>query len=997
MNSAIPRCALALTLALSSPAAAQPPPEPRPVDEPNAVGVTYLSPSCPAHGSTNISLVVPLFEHFEHAAGSFYVESAGPGVLGDDQRIILPSHSMTDTLAASNFVAGGGPFERELLVEKLPVLDSPYEIVFQYPVEGHIDGLSLIQAHTSPGNRYPDTRLILGRLVRLRNAAGQTTLALEWDEPGEISTDVLAYRRHFSAVCRIRTEDDAVTLYSIGKPIGTGGRTVQVLADTRRPDDLLLQPGGLVPSLPDEDSMAFCGGMARELGVDALVPRDAELALTPEALTAFAREHELPYLAANLVDAASGERPFPRFRLFERRGLVVAVVGTVDTDQLEALSGAARDRWRVETPGIALGKALAALEAQAGRRPDLTVVLMATGGTHFMKIAPVTGADVVLGLFDRWDVLPIREHVSVVAPGRESVRGQPTLLAVRGSQIAVGRIEARFTSDTPARLTDLLHRADAVHFDGPRDPDVERAVRVLEEGHVKRGAQVVLPDVAPIVDRTPALHDLVWGEHMLHRGGFRNYRRPYPARFSDNLWMRLVTNVMREALDADVAISRNLPRRFDTVGPISHDVLREWLVASDAVAVVNVPGAALGQLAARVQQQTIEGRIAAAQHITVSGLDTGAQRVAGRPLDPQGTYRLAITDYVLRMPDLEPILGATTPEFRFVATDSTRWSPDTDGEPLQVRDVILARFAMWKGDDPAAFPPGHLPALEGLLRDQSADKHGQWSIRVDQLSISNARYTNTNNVAKFAASRETRTSTPDNVTIAARVNLAQLYDGPALAWENRVRGALQRIELDIPGQDVPAQEQADDVVASTELRLNAVHLEVSTDRVPVVPYVQLAYDTELTATPNPTPTDPDATFPHQQIGRVSLGFVTYPGPRLQETRLGFFAQRDFSESDLHDDFGVLAGYRLQWPLFAHVTLESELDLRYAVPDDDDRDTDLSLILASVNKLMVPVIGGLSVFGLADLYMVRGKLEVNDEIGGSYILGGGLDFRGIYRL
>jgi hypothetical protein len=68
-----------------------------------------------------------------------------------------------------------------------------------------------------------------------------------------------------------------------------------------------------------------------------------------------------------------------------------------------------------------------------------------------------------------------------------------------------------------------------------------------------------------------------------------------------------------------------------------------------------------------------------------------------------------------------------------------------------------------------------------------------------------------------------------------------------------------------------------------------------------------------------------------------------------------------------------------------------------VPDDDDRRTDLGLVLSAVNKILVPVVEGASVFGLFDLYLVRGKVSDNREIGGSYVLGGGLQLSRIFKL
>jgi hypothetical protein len=95
--------------------------------------------------------------------------------------------------------------------------------------------------------------------------------------------------------------------------------------------------------------------------------------------------------------------------------------------------------------------------------------------------------------------------------------------------------------------------------------------------------------------------------------------------------------------------------------------------------------------------------------------------------------------------------------------------------------------------------------------------------------------------------------------------------------------------------------------------------------------------------------------------------------------------------------GLTAGYKLALPLFGPATLVSELDVRFLIPDDDDRSIDLALALTNSNKLVVALGRQFSLFAMADLYFVKGKLEVNDEVGGSWILGGGLQFSRAFRL
>ena len=108
-------------------------------------------------------------------------------------------------------------------------------------------------------------------------------------------------------------------------------------------------------------------------------------------------------------------------------------------------------------------------------------------------------------------------------------------------------------------------------------------------------------------------------------------------------------------------------------------------------------------------------------------------------------------------------------------------------------------------------------------------------------------------------------------------------------------------------------------------------------------------------------------------------------------------QLDLSADDVHHDYGLILGTVFAWQIWGPLSFSTDVDLHYLVPDSDDRATDLSLLLASNHKLAVGVGSAVSVFGFADVYVVHGKLTPADHFGGSWIAGGGLEFRDTYRL
>jgi len=131
----------------------------------------------------------------------------------------------------------------------------------------------------------------------------------------------------------------------------------------------------------------------------------------------------------------------------------------------------------------------------------------------------------------------------------------------------------------------------------------------------------------------------------------------------------------------------------------------------------------------------------------------------------------------------------------------------------------------------------------------------------------------------------------------------------------------------------------------------------------------------------------------------SAGLVAAPGGLVREVRLGAVFQQDLSALTVGNDVinldaGLVAGLRLDIPLWLFL-VQSETDVRYFVPDSDDRPTDLAVRLMSTLKLVLPVNATTNVFVFADAFVVSGKSDANRALGGSLILGGGLGFADLF--
>jgi hypothetical protein len=961
-----------------------------------------------------------LFDVAEEVEGAFYIASSGFSGLQDEHRLLVPEVATHDSLLVSEVLAAGSKAKRIVLEPDFPVLMTPYDVVFQYPYEGHTDWLEVLARARSVGVDVASagTRRVSTQLVRFTLPSGAQVLSIELPGASEELGSITSMSRVFSGRGEMLTQEEAVDVYVLARALNRGPRTRAVLAtmaaqrpplersgsgETSGPEPLLLFPGGVVPEHVTAEERSLCAQATGGLSPAAVVPHRGELSLGPQGLSFVASAHGLPYLAANLIAVGpeGQETPFEGFIVEERDGLKIAVIGLVGADLLSGLPVNVRGQWKLSDPLLAFEQARRDVDARQGRRPDLTVLLVATqDGETLKRLEQATGADVVLGNFSSRTLMGRREHYEVVSKGqgREGVRFAPPLARISGTPFGVGRISARFGPSEiqgRARLSAIVHENRPTELEGPIDAAYAQKRRTLEERLITGWNQVLLPDVAPIVQRHTELQELVFGDAVLTHGVVRPYRRSVPASFTDRLWMRLVTNVLKEQLHADVALSRNLPRASAILGPLQRFFIERWLRHPDAVQLIHMGGADLLALSGRLATQS--GDLLDPHRIFSAGMDPSASRVGGRPIDPKQTYRVVVTDQVVSTSDLGPLLAGRETSSLFRAAPDGGWSAHQKGATLTIKDVVGGLFESWLDPETASFDAGNSARLEAMLLDHSDRQLPQWHMQVDELSVRGSSLGNTSNVATFAPSKETRVNTPEHLSIGFKTAFGVQYDGPDVLWDNRVAAQLQRQEFSAQGQATTVQEAADDLVLSSELRFNSVKIDLGEEDIPMVPYVQASYDTEFTAIESPTDDDPNATLPHQHVVRAALGQIMTPTGWIKEVRLGALFQEDFSERPFRYDLGLVTGAKLELPLLGPASLKSQLDVRYLFPNENDTESDLGLVVTSVSQIGIPVTSGMNLLVFADYYLVQGKLDSNSALGGSQVYGLGLDFARYFRL
>ena len=214
-----------------------------------------------------------------------------------------------------------------------------------------------------------------------------------------------------------------------------------------------------------------CWSTIERLLLDAAVPRFGELSYGPDGLATRAAAHEVPYVAANLYAAGADKPFFPRFLFREFDGLQIAIIGVVGYDMHRLLSSSDQALWRIEDPAVSIQAAVEQIRRQLGRRPDVTILLVASDTASFSRIDAGNLVDVVIGDSDGIDPREIW-RIAHVAPGSpDSALYSGPLHIARASEESVTHLAIHFEprEGAPPLLESVQQWTLPVLETGPRD------------------------------------------------------------------------------------------------------------------------------------------------------------------------------------------------------------------------------------------------------------------------------------------------------------------------------------------------------------------------------------------------------------------------------------------------------------------------------------------------------------------------------------------------
>ncbi len=355
------------------------------------------------------------------------------------------------------------------------------------------------------------------------------------------------------------------------------------------------------------------------VGLDAAVVGNHDLDWGVDTLRARMRQARYPWLVANLVDSVTGRRPpwAVPYRILRKGGLRVAVVGylTPQTKTIVKADNVAGLVWRKGADG--LREALAGARAE---RPDLTIVVAHEGA--YCDSLPCAG-DIV----DLARELDSTQVQFIVSGHTHSLVNT----VVNGIPI----VQAR-SNGTAYGVADLVRRSD-----GTRTWQVRVETVWADQVTPDPGVAAIVAQFRPEADR-------------LAKQVVAVLRDSLPARRGEYPLGNLIADAQRAANPGiDFGIMNNGGIRRDLYpGPVSYGDLFELQPFANSVLEVSIPGRVLKQVLERaLQSGTPDAHVSGLlvrydPRQPVGARVVGMQRPDGTPVELDGTYTLAVSDFM---------------------------------------------------------------------------------------------------------------------------------------------------------------------------------------------------------------------------------------------------------------------------------------------------------------------------------------------------------------
>ncbi|HEX3762788.1 MAG TPA: bifunctional UDP-sugar hydrolase/5'-nucleotidase [Kofleriaceae bacterium] len=418
------------------------------------------------------------------------------------------------------------------------------------------------------------------------------------------------------------------------------------------------------------------------------------------ALKARAREAKFPFLAANLVDSATGSRilwpNMPGATLVDIAGVKVGIIGVSTESTPTTTMPANFVGLRISPPAQAIVEQATALRAQ-GARAIIATMHIGTNCKQFDQPDDSSSCDRNQELFNLLKDLP-HGTVDVIVGGHthagvaHRIDGVAVIESYASGR-AFGRVDLRIGAD--GKITDV--QIDKPHLMCALDKNFNPVpVADCHPGDYEGKPVTPDPEVQKIVDTALARA----GERRQEKLGVvlaDIVRRAHAAESPEG---NLFTDLMLEARpDAQVAMTNGGGLRADLpAGSLTYGALFEALPFDNRFAIVELTGKDLRSLVSTNLAHSggilSWGGLSARARCKAGKLDVQVL-VRGKPVDDNASYKMATSDFLASGGD-GVIARLKLPETKIQVTDTI------------IREAVADVLRGWKATPRAAIDPSRL-------------------------------------------------------------------------------------------------------------------------------------------------------------------------------------------------------------------------------------------------------------------------------------------------
>ncbi len=430
---------------------------------------------------------------------------------------------------------------------------------------------------------------------------------------------------------------------------------------------LLLSGGDINTGVPEsdlQDAEPDFKGMTM-LGYDAMAVGNHEFDNPLQTIRKQQAWADFPFLAANIYDGKTGERLFNPYTIFNLEGLRVAVLGLTTEDTKKLGNPEYMGDVEFTVPAVEAAVLVPELKKEAdviiaathmGHYTDAHYGVNAPGDVTLARTVP--GIDIIVGGHSQDPVCMVGENQANTSykPGDpclpDSQNGTLIMQAHEWGKY-VGRADLEF-HDGELKL--LSYQLIPVNLKKKVKDAEGKSVRVLVADQIAEDPEV-LAFLQPYQDKGQEELNLAIGSVDAKLEGDRHVVRFQPTNLGS-----LIAAAQMEKVKADLAVMNSGGIR-DSIeaGEITYKEVLMVQPFSNTVASVDLNGAELLEYLATVAAKPVDtGAFAQFAGVRLEIVNGKLQKasVAGKPIDPGKTYRMAINSYIAAGGDGYPNLAS---------------------------------------------------------------------------------------------------------------------------------------------------------------------------------------------------------------------------------------------------------------------------------------------------------------------------------------------------